>query len=50
MFTRLLTGLLEVLGIMAGVGLLVFALLRLVPGDPVDAMRSRIERSSSRDG
>jgi peptide/nickel transport system permease protein len=48
MITRLLTSLLEVLGIMAGVGLLVFALLRLVPGDPVDAMLGESARPADR--
>lgn len=48
MLARLITGTLEVLGTMAGVGLLVFVLLRLVPGDPVDAMLGEAARPADR--
>lgn len=48
MLTRLISSLIELLGIMAGVGLLVFALLRLVPGDPVDAMLGESARPADR--
>lgn len=48
MLARLSSRLLEVLGVIAGVSLLVFALLRLVPGDPVDALLGESARPADR--